>query len=138
MYVYALRLRGGYFYVGSSRNPWQRFQEHKLRRGSTWTKIHQPMNIVRLFKSKQPETDENNTTKELMKIHGIDKVRGGIYVSKKLPEYQERTLLDEMAHSERCCFICHQPYHFASQCWKRNIICFVCGQKGHLAKECDF
>ncbi len=83
-HLYVLLCEHGKFYVGISRNVQKRLEWHKSGKGAEWTKIHKP---IRLISDKQlpycsyekVKPFEDGTTIKLMKKHGRENVRGGIY-----------------------------------------------------------
>ncbi len=113
--LYVLELKGGKLYVGKSTDVAKRFEQHKNGAGSAWTKLHKPIRILET----RPLTsahDETNVTKDLMKKHGIDNVRGGAYTSVDLPEEQEDMIRHELRASSDACYKCGRKGHFANRC----------------------
>jgi predicted GIY-YIG superfamily endonuclease len=48
--VYLLECNNNKFYVGSTKNREQRFQEHQsTRSGSAWTRLHKPIRVLREY-----------------------------------------------------------------------------------------
>jgi predicted GIY-YIG superfamily endonuclease len=113
--IYVLLLESNKWYVGSTRNVAQRFQEHKMGKGSTWTTIYRPVKIDRVVKNASP-FDEDKITKEYMATYGIDNVRGGSYCQEILDVFQRESIQREI--------------------WMATGACFVCGRRGHFAKDC--
>jgi hypothetical protein len=62
------------------------------------------------------EHDENNLTKDYMKIYGIQNVRGGSYTTVKLSEDIESLLERELIGNADKCYKCHLSGHFARDC----------------------
>lgn len=84
MSVYVLACGGGNYYVGwTSQVVSARLAQHRHGTGSAWTALH---GVVELLRS-APGTklDEDSETLRMMYEHGIDKVRGGPYVTVTLP-----------------------------------------------------
>ena len=153
--IYVLLLQGGAYYVGKSDDPMRRYQEHLEGRGSAWTKLHRPIAVECVIADASP-FDEDKITKELMAKHGIDKVRGGAYVSVELDETQEEALQREIWASTDKCTQCGRPGHFAASCCAKTDVCgnelvysedeseseddeqecYRCGRQGHYASEC--
>jgi len=114
--LYILQLEHGKWYVGKTDDINRRYSEHKAGNGSEWTKIHKP---IKIFQTKElkSEEDENTLTKELMKKHGIENVRGGSFVQRNIPDYVKKTIeLEKRGNTDAC---------------------FKCGEHGHFAKDCD-
>ena len=113
--IYVLELQNGKFYVGKTETPMQRITAHFAGRGSKWTKLHPPVEIVEVFEG--DKFDEDKTTIQLMDEHGIDNVRGGTFSRLKLPAH-DKLVLDRMINGA-------------------NDQCFICGGNGHFAKNCE-
>lgn len=150
--IYVLRLKGGNYYVGKSSDPMKRFQEHLEGKGSAWTILHRPIECVKVISNVSP-FEEDKITKELMAKHGIDKVRGGTYVSTELDEFQMEALQQEIWGAKDCCTTCGRKGHFAKTCYSKTDVngysldeeesdsddevkCYSCGRTGHYASEC--
>jgi len=96
--------------------------------------------------------DEDKYVKEMMYLHGIDKVRGGSYVEVTLNEETINFLRREIRGATDGCFKCGSTKHFASSCKKKDdlvslvssssskekapIICYICQEAGHVATTC--
>ena len=119
--IYILKLQGGKYYVGKSSNPVKRYQEHLEGRGSAWTKKYKPVSVERVIKNASP-FDEDKYTKEYMAKYGIDKVRGGSYVSMELDEVQEEALTREIWGAKDCCTQCGRKGHFVKDCYAKTDI----------------
>ena len=158
--VYILRLEGGNYYVGKAENPIKRYQEHVDGNGSAWTKKWPPIGIEKIVLNAGP-FDEDKYTKEMMLLHGIDKVRGGSYVRIELEPDQITAITKELRGAADQCSECGQAGHFVRNCpllaeKRRNydlkekcsvgrappaevhpvIECSNCGRKGHSASTC--
>jgi predicted GIY-YIG superfamily endonuclease len=87
--LYVLRLSGDKYYVGQSKNPDERIRKHFKGEGSTWTRIHTPLEVVKTITLKTSSSAtaskiESALTLELMRIFGADNVRGGGYTARDL------------------------------------------------------
>jgi hypothetical protein len=108
------------------------------------------------------EHDENNLTKDYMKVYGIQNVRGGSYATVKLSEEVEALLERELIGNADKCYKCHLSGHFARDCKKTQLFrkressesssdsdessdsddgtkkfkCKRCGRKGHSVSKC--
>jgi predicted GIY-YIG superfamily endonuclease len=95
--LYALKLEGGYWYVGMTRNPEKRFKRHLSKKGAAmWTKEHKPLEIYEvretgLNNDSEVSKLEDEMTIEYAKKYGIDYVRGGGYCQRK-PKWPEDIL----------------------------------------------
>lgn len=114
-YVYVLELEDDCFYVGKSKDVEKRFSQHLSGEGAAWTALHKPLKISEV-KEHKGIFDEDNKVKVLMMVYGIDKVRGGTYSMKVLPEYQILSLKAEIAHAQDVCFKCGKSGHYSGQC----------------------
>jgi hypothetical protein len=119
-HVYVLELEGGHFYVGKTMDLKRRLAEHTSGfSGSAWTALHRPSGAD--FLETRPMTsdfDEDMVTKEFMRRHGIDKVRGGIYAQPELPDFLRRALQLELWGSEDLCLRCGRADHFVRDCFE--------------------
>jgi cellular nucleic acid-binding protein len=113
--IYILKLTGGNYYIGKTNNVEKRFLEHVSGKGSAWTKKHEPIEVSQVISNASP-FDEDRYVKEYMHKYGINKVRGGTYVTEELDETQECNLKKEI--------------------WGANDCCTQCGRKGHFVKNC--
>ena len=113
--LYVLQLENGKYYVGKSKDAMKRFDEHKSGSGSAWTSKYKPVRMIEVRDLKDHH-DENNVTKDLMKKHGINNVRGGSYTQVNLSEDVESVLQKEMMGNADVCYKCNLAGHFANQC----------------------
>ena len=114
--VYVLKLQGGNYYVGKSNDVIGRYQEHLQGNGSAWTRKYTPLSLVESRDNVSP-FEEDKVTKEYMAKYGIDKVRGGSYVSEILGDEQREAVQKEI--------------------WAATDCCTQCGRKGHFVKDCN-
>lgn len=85
--IYVLRLEGDNYYVGSSADIDRRISSHMAGRGSVWTQLHPPAEIVETMEVNAPETRkkfERYKTLHLMKEKGWEKVRGAGWTRRDL------------------------------------------------------
>jgi predicted GIY-YIG superfamily endonuclease len=113
--IYVLKLEGGKYYVGKSKNVAERYKQHLSGDGATWTRSHKPLKLVESRPLKN-DHDETNLTKDLMKKYGVDNVRGGAYVSLVLDEATKSVLEREFRGNTDACFKCGEIGHFAGRC----------------------
>ena len=113
--IYILKLQGGRYYVGKSNDVMKRYGEHLSGNGSAWTRKYKPISVEKVIENVSPY-QEDAFTKEYMAKYGIDKVRGGSYVSEELDDFQKEALNMEI--------------------WGAQDKCTRCGRKGHFIKDC--
>ncbi len=113
--LYILQLEDGKWYIGKTDNIQKRFEQHKNGYGSAWTRLYKPIKISETRPIISIH-DENNVTKDCMKIYGIDNVRGGSYTQEELEEYQYECLKYEIRCISDCCFKCGRSGHFSKNC----------------------
>lgn len=119
--IYILKLQGGRYYVGKSKDPMHRYQEHMNGTGSAWTRKHKPIGLEKIIPN-QTDFDEDKWVKVYMNKHGIEKVRGGAYVLEELPEFQEEALKSELWGSTNKCTTCGRAGHWAKDCYAKSDI----------------
>lgn len=86
--LYVLRCEHSCWYVGSSWNPETRFRRHAKGKGAVWTKLHPPIEIVKLIDTKTDKDYEvapmeDALTLEYAEMIGKQFVRGGGYCQMK-------------------------------------------------------
>ena len=145
--IYILKLKNNKYYVGKTQDPAKRFFEHLSGSGSTWTQLHEPIEIINILPN-EDNFEENNQVKKLMLIHGIDNVRGGSYSQIELSVEQKNTLQTELRSAQDLCINCGSNKHFIKDCpvkinnYKQNNnnnkqnSCFRCGRQSHMANDC--
>ena len=116
--IYILRLEGGHYYVGKSDNVMKRYEEHLNGSGSAWTTRHPPVSLIKTIENASP-FDEDKTVKEYMATYGIDKVRGGSYVTEVLTDAQRSVLQQEIWSSQNGCMRCGSAGHWIATCHVR-------------------
>lgn len=98
-------------------------KSHFDRDGAAWTKKHHVVCVSDVF-FKCDDEDEDKYTKKMMRLHGVNNVRGGAYCNVVLGEDEKRFLEREIIGSSDKCFRCKKYGHFAKdcQCAKSNIV----------------
>lgn len=116
VYIYTLALGDKKYYVGKTCDVARRLNEHKSGTGSEWTRRYADTLQLLTFEESTGEFAEDNQVKSLMKIHGIDNVRGGTYSQVVLTTAQRDALEAELTHAADACFICGGKGHYAKVC----------------------
>jgi predicted GIY-YIG superfamily endonuclease len=117
--IYVLRLAGGNWYVGKTDNFQKRMEEHVRGGGSAWTSIHKVLKVDKVVENAS-HFDEDRYVKEYMSKYGIDKVRGGSYVTEKLDSVAQTVLKREIHGATDCCTRCGRRNHFVSACYAKT------------------
>lgn len=150
-YIYILKCKDQCWYIGKTAysliSLMKRGIQHAHQEGSLWTTLHPVVDVEAVIDEASPFL-EDALTLEYMKHYGLDKVRGGQYVTVELNETQRNQIQHSIYASSNQCFHCHQLGHFIKQCpdyiekqkqkpkTKSNMKCFTCHQEGHFAKNC--
>ena len=113
--VYILKLEGGRYYVGKTGDVVKRYQEHMNGAGSAWTRKYHPISLEKSISGASP-FEEDKVTKEYMAKYGIDRVRGGSYVTETLSDEQRSSLRTELRSAGDCCTRCGRKGHFVASC----------------------
>lgn len=116
VFIYALQLQEGKYYIGKTNNPQIRLESHFNSIGSAWTNLYKPIKLLEIIPNCN-DYDEDKYTRMYMDKYGIDNVRGGSFCSIKL----DKTTHDHLEKMNR----------------GTNNKCFTCGKEGHFANECE-
>lgn len=130
--VYVLQCEHGMYYVGKTGNLTKRIEQHFGGDGAEWTRQHRPQSVVESFNGDQ--WDEDKTVKRYMSQYGIDKVRGGSYVTQILGEDVKKLLEKELRSAQDRCFKCGQQGHLVKDCGVEQ--CQRCGMANHRTENC--
>jgi predicted GIY-YIG superfamily endonuclease len=153
--IYVLRLEDDCFYVGLTNDPERRFTQHKEGKGSAWTRLHHPIELM----SATPRLNafhEDQVTQELMLKHGIHKVRGGVHSMLEFSPEKLQALKRTLWHAANACIRCGRPGHFIKSCHETHDVdgerirdevdsdseddeempCSRCGRRGHMVSNC--
>ncbi len=77
--LYVLKLEDDCYYIGISHNLNQRWSQHYSGSGAKWTRLHKPVEVVKVIYPATEKDIENRITLEYMETYGKEKVRGGSY-----------------------------------------------------------
>jgi predicted GIY-YIG superfamily endonuclease len=145
--LYVLRLEGGNFFVGTTSSFEKHMDQHRRGNAALWTRKHKPVSveISRLCTSSR---EEEWVTKQYMYKHGIDRVRGSVYVLEVLPKEQIIALRKELYNEtprvypcQFCDTVCEsrdRRRSHESRCEHTSFLqnCTFCGRCGHYPKDC--
>jgi len=136
--IYVLKLSNDKYYIGKSDNIENRLSDHFIKKCSAWTALYKPISIEKIIVNANP-FDEDRYVKEYMYKYGIDKVRGGSYISVVLDNIQIYNLQREIWNATNCCFNCGDSNHYIKNC-KEYIDgiyeCGYCNKDFNIEQEC--
>ena len=135
--IYILKLEDDCYYIGKSENVELRFQQHLSNNGSSFTKKHKPLSIETVYNNVSP-FDEDKYVKEYMSKYGMDKVRGGTYVSEKLNDLQIHNLKKEIWGATDLCTRCGRNTHWVANCHEITDVdgCNLIKYNNNFIKDC--
>jgi hypothetical protein len=113
--IYILKLEQNKYYVGLTKNPNSRIQEHFNGNGSSFTSLYKPIHIVKQIQT-YDRYDEDKIVKQCMSKYGILNVRGGSYSNLELSNETVDFLEKEIMHARNACFRCLKRGHFMKNC----------------------
>jgi len=119
--IYILKLEHDCFYVGKTNNYSKRINDHINNSGALWTKLHKVIGEDKIISNCSP-FDEDKYVKEYMAKYGIDKVRGGSYVTQDLSDEQYNLLTNEIWAATNACTRCGRKNHFIKDCYAKTDI----------------
>lgn len=133
--IYVLKLEQNKYYVGKTKNPDFRLQNHIDGVGSIWTKKYKPIEVELLIDG--DDFDEDKYVLKYMKMKGIDNVRGGSFSKFNLDDETIEQIERMLISADDKCFECGESGHFIRNCpnkYERQ--CNRCGKKGHYEETC--
>ena len=81
--LYIIKLIQNKYYIGKTNKLEKRLIEHTENKGSKWTSIYYPINLIQIIPNCD-KYDEDMYTEIYMEKYGIENVRGGTYAQAKL------------------------------------------------------
>jgi hypothetical protein len=120
--IYVLKLQGGKYYIGKSQNHKNRIDEHFNGRGSEWTKLHKPEELIDTIVQNMNFT-ELGVTLQYMKENGIDNVRGASYCTIILTNSQKTEIERHIRGEYDLCLMCGDSGHFIKDCPRNRSMC---------------
>lgn len=115
IYIYALQLEQGKYYIGKTENPNVRMDDHFSSIGSAWTRKYKPLNVIEIIPNCD-KFDEDKYTLKYMEKYGVMNVRGGSFCELKLSEESLNTITKMINGASDRCYICGEAGHFAIDC----------------------
>lgn len=114
-YIYILRLEQNKYYVGKTKEPNFRIEEHFNNYGSAWTNKFKAIEIIKIIPNCDAY-DEDKYTLQMMEKYGIYNVRGGSFCEIKLDEKYKFTINKMLRGSTDKCYNCGKNGHFINNC----------------------
>jgi predicted GIY-YIG superfamily endonuclease len=118
--VYVLELKANQYinryFVGSTDNLSHAWEEHKNGNVSIWTRIYKPLRIYQTFHTEHATISVDTIVKHLMRLYGVEQVRGGSYDTLVLTNEQYKNLEQEFFGVQGTCLQCGLSGHFIKQC----------------------
>lgn len=158
--IYVLECEGNKWYVGYTTNPKRRYSQHFSESGaSRWTRKHKPIRTVKEYRVPKAYHlgMEAQVTAELMLEHGVNNVRGAMFVEPLAYTKDDINALtgflghfnnlEYKALENRLKLELPEPYVRQKQRRRRKKKkkrqkfsvtdkCFYCGKTGHWAQDC--
>ncbi|MFB3164705.1 GIY-YIG nuclease family protein [Neobacillus sp. 179-J 1A1 HS] len=83
-FLYILKLEYNKYYIGQSATPNERIEKQFKGKGSAWTKLHKPIEVISIksigiMDYKDAENVENEIVLQYMRKYGWENVRGGYF-----------------------------------------------------------
>ena len=137
MILYVLKLQNDKYYIGITNDLKKRYKQHINGKGSSWTRIHKPIEILENMNI-DDYFDETKYTIKYMSKYGIDNVRGGSFCKVYLTKYEKKFIQKQINAIENRCYYCNKKGHFINDCilYNREYICNICNIHGHYTQDC--
>ena len=119
--VYSLEDTSGHMYVGKSADVERRVEAHRSGNGTQF--VGRDFRVAANY-TDGPRDDleswERNETLTRIYKHGVERVRGWMFVSVELTEQQRRDAFAQVCEKFDLCRRCGRNSHFADQCFARS------------------
>jgi GIY-YIG catalytic domain-containing protein/zinc knuckle protein len=154
-FIYILKLENDKYYVGKTKNPDIRLNDHFNKKGAQWTQLYKPIEILEII-SNCDIYDEDKYTFKYMAKYGIDNVRGGSFIQVELNNNYKNVIQHVLYSTNDICYVCQKNGHMGSDCKNKiisnieikkepileeksnMIICTRCKRLNHLKEKCNF
>ena len=117
--IYVLECENNKYYVGSTIHRKRRFKQHMQNDGSSWTKLHKPVRLIKEYR-RIPERYylgyEAQITAELMLEKGVNNVRGAMFTRTKDYTRQEPDIAALVAFLGHYCDLKYGKGDIAKKC----------------------
>jgi hypothetical protein len=139
--IYLLKLEHGKYYVGKTNNLHFRLRDHFGSKGTTWTAVHKPLEVIKILPNCD-EYDEDKYTLKYMDKYGMDNVRGGSFCSLEL----DKETIKQLEKMSKCrtgrCFRCGDGDHYARNCpqneYEEYWCCEYCDCEFKSLRQCEY
>jgi uncharacterized protein YlaI len=114
IYIYVLKLANNKYYIGRTKNPQIRINDHCSGHGSVWTRKYPVEKILEIVQG--DAFDEDKYTLRYMQEYGIDNVRGGSFSAPYMSADDYRSITKQLRNASDRCFLCGDCTHFVREC----------------------
>lgn len=132
--TYVLKCENNKWYIGRTNNLEKRIQCHFDGKGSEWTRLHKPIDVVETIHG--DIFDEDKYTLKYMSQYDIDNVRGACYSEVVLDKNDIISIQKRLRGVSDKCFICGDN-HFVKDCKYKNNIEMKCNAITQKGERCS-
>lgn len=145
--IYTLLCEQNKYYIGKSKKINIRIEDHFDDKGSAWTKLYKPIDILEI-KLNCDSFDEDKITLQYMQKFGINNVRGGSFTKIHLDDNDHKIITKMINGASDKCHLCGKQGHFINDCSDKNKLhkpkikskkedkCYRCHRLGHYIENC--